>query len=110
MMCGPTGSGKTTFAKRLEREHNAVRMSVDEWMIALHGHHMPREVFDERLARIKDLLWNMARRLLELGVNVVLDFGFWKRTDRSEGLEPKPQAQLQFYTSSISPSWSFKLG
>ena len=82
MMCGLTGSGKTTYAKRLEREHSAVRFSVDEWMIDLYGHHMPREVFDERLAAIKDLLWDVARRLLTLGVNVVLDFGFWKREER----------------------------
>ena len=84
MMCGLTGSGKTTWAKRLEREHNAVRFSVDEWMIDLYGHHMPREVFDERLAAIKDLLWSVAQRLLALEVNVVLDFGFWKRAERLE--------------------------
>ncbi len=82
MMCGLTGSGKTTYAKRLEREENAVRFSVDEWMIDLYGHHMPRAVFDERLRVIKDLLWNVARWLLELEVNVVLDFGFWKRKER----------------------------
>ena len=82
MMCGLTGSGKTTYAKRLEREHSAVRFSVDEWMIDLYGHHMPRAVFGERLRVIKDLLWNVARRLLELEVNVVLDFGFWKRKER----------------------------
>ena len=81
-MCGLTGSGKTTLAKRLEREENAVRFSVDEWMIDLFGHHMPREVFDERLATLRDLLWSAARRLLELEVNVVLDFGFWKRAER----------------------------
>ena len=84
MMCGLTGSGKTTCAKRLEREHSAVRFSVDEWMIDLYGHHMPREVFDERLALINDLLWNVARRLLALGVNVALDFGFWERAERLE--------------------------
>ena len=82
MLCGLTGSGKTTYAKRLEREYSAVRFSVDEWMIALYGHHMPREVFDERLAAIKDLLWKVARRLLVLGTPVVLDFGFWKRAER----------------------------
>ncbi len=82
MMCGLTGSGKTTYAKRLEREHSAVRFSVDEWMIELYGHHMPREVFDERLETLKNLLWSTARRLLALDINVVLDFGFWKRRER----------------------------
>lgn len=82
MLCGLTGSGKTTLAKRLEREENAVRFSVDEWMIDLFGHHMPREVFDERLATLEDLMWSAARRLLELDINIVLDFGFWKRAER----------------------------
>ena len=82
MMCGLPGSGKTTCAKRLEGEHSAVRFSVDEWMIELYGHHMPREVFDKRLEAVKNLSWRTARRLLELDVNVVLDFSFWKREER----------------------------
>ena len=96
MMCGLTGSGKTTCAKRLEREHSAVRFSIDEWMIELYGHHMPREVFDERLETLKNLLWSTARRLLALDINVVLDFGFWKRREwldfeaRAQEVRAKP--------------------
>lgn len=83
-MCGLTGSGKTTFAKGLEREHNAVRFSIDEWMIELYGHHMPREVFDARFDICKTLIFATAEKLLALGINVVLDFGFWKRDERAE--------------------------
>lgn len=34
MIHGFVGVGKTTFAKKLQQEVNAVRFSPDEWMIA----------------------------------------------------------------------------
>jgi predicted kinase len=82
MMCGLPASGKTRLARSLEVELNAVRFDVDEWMIALYGHHMPREQLHARLGLLKDLLWGVGRRVVELGGNLVLDFGFWKRSDR----------------------------
>jgi predicted kinase len=30
------------------------------------------------------MLWNIASRALELGTNVILDFGFWAREEREE--------------------------
>jgi predicted kinase len=30
------------------------------------------------------MLWKIARRALELGVNVILDFGFWAREERED--------------------------
>jgi predicted kinase len=82
LMCGLPGSGKTRLARELETELAAVRFDVDEWMIAIYGHHMPREQLHARLGVLKDLLWGVGRRVVELGGNVVLDFGFWKRSDR----------------------------
>jgi predicted kinase len=35
-MCGLPGSGKTTLAKRLERERRALRFTPDDWIEALH--------------------------------------------------------------------------
>lgn len=32
----------------------------------------------------RQLLWGVAARALTLGVNVVLDFGFWSRSEREE--------------------------
>lgn len=84
MTCGLPGSGKTRLARELEVELSAVRFDVDEWMISLYGHHMPREQLHERLGTLKDLLWESGRRVVELGGNLVLDFGFWKRAERGE--------------------------
>ncbi len=82
LLCGKTGSGKTTLARRLEHERGAVALSVDPWMIRLFGQHMPREVFDARLHVCTDLLYGVAERLTQLGVDVILDWGFWSRADR----------------------------
>ena len=35
MLCGLPGSGKTTLAKKLENERQAIRLCPDEWVIAL---------------------------------------------------------------------------
>jgi predicted kinase len=56
-------------------------------MIALFGQHMPRDLFDRRCATLQALAWDTARRLVELGVHVVLDYGFWTRDARREAAE-----------------------
>ncbi|MEP6648323.1 MAG: AAA family ATPase [Lapillicoccus sp.] len=33
---GLPGAGKTTLARHLEREHGALRVTPDEWMVALY--------------------------------------------------------------------------
>jgi len=37
LICGPLGSGKTTFSRRLEGEIGAIRFTHDEWMVLLYG-------------------------------------------------------------------------
>ena len=83
LLCGTTGSGKTTLAAELERDLPAIRFSVDDWMIGLFGAHMARELFDARNDTIKELLWRKVERLVALRVNVVLDYGFWRADERA---------------------------
>lgn len=83
LLCGLPGSGKTTYARRLE-ERGVIRLSSDDWMVPLFGHHMPRHVFDERLSVVRLLQWELAAKLLKSGVDVVLDDGFWTRAERQK--------------------------
>jgi len=53
-------------------------------MVALHGINPPESVFREQLARITDLVWEQAGRVLRTGGDVVLDSGFWTRKSRDE--------------------------
>jgi len=81
-ICGFIGSGKTTYAKNLANEKSAFRFSIDEWMIPIHGEHLERDVFDERLGILQDLFKASALEMLNLNVPVIFDFGFWTKSDR----------------------------
>lgn len=80
LMCGLPGSGKTTEARRLAADLGAVRLSPDEWMAAL-GIDLWDEETRDRLERV---FWDLAQDLLRLGQSVILESGFWLRSDRDE--------------------------
>lgn len=80
LLCGLPGSGKTTLAKRMAREIPAVRLCPDEWLADLGV-----DLFDERLRdRLERRFWAHAQDLLGLGQTVILEFGFWGRSERDE--------------------------
>ncbi|HST24807.1 MAG TPA: ATP-binding protein [Gaiellaceae bacterium] len=76
---GLPGTGKTTAARRIEAEHDALRLTKDEWMKALFGPENPAAASDV----IEGRLIRLGMRALELGTTVVLDFGLWSRDERS---------------------------
>lgn len=84
LMVGLPCSGKATLAKKLEHERSALRLTPDEWQIGLFGQDAEEPEHDERHSFIETMLWNIASRALELGTNVILDFGFWAREERED--------------------------
>lgn len=80
LTCGLPGAGKTTLAKQLAAERNAVRLTKDEWQRALGSSPWDRDVGE----KIERQLWNLAQEILRLGMSVVLDFGLWARAERDE--------------------------
>ena len=84
LMVGLPCSGKTTLAQRLELEQKALRLTVDEWHVPLFGQDAKEPQHDARHSQIEALLWDIARRALELGTNVILDFGFWALEERED--------------------------
>jgi predicted kinase len=81
LTCGLPGAGKTTLARRLEREWPALRLTADDWLLDLHPG-LSRAELDELRDRVERSQWTVARRALELGINVVLDWGLWGREER----------------------------
>jgi predicted kinase len=79
---GFLGVGKTTFARQLEKQLPAIRFSHDEWMARLYGDDPPVEHFAEFYRRVWEQMEDVWPKCLELGLNVVLDFGFWARRER----------------------------
>jgi predicted kinase len=74
-MCGKMASGKSTLAKLLASEHNAVLLSEDNWL----SHLFPSEITDLKSyincsTRLKNALSDHICELLRLDVSVVLDF------------------------------------
>src|SRR4029077_5670077 len=82
LIVGLLGSGKTTLARRLEREHDALRLCPDEWIAALYGNAPPEPILDAARDPVEQLQWAVAERALQLGVSVILEFGFWSRSER----------------------------
>jgi predicted kinase len=76
---GLPGTGKTTAARRLEVEHDALRLTKDEWVKALYGQDNPPSAQDV----IEGRLIEIGLRVLGLGTNVVIDYGLWGRDERS---------------------------
>ena len=81
LLCGKVGCGKTTYAKKLMKERVAVLLSVDEIMLALFGndagdmHHYYSE-------RTQGYLYQKSLEILEQGIDVILDWGFWTKATR----------------------------
>jgi predicted kinase len=72
-------TGKTNAARRIEIEQKALRLTKDEWVKALYGHEnqpSAQDVIEGRLIQI-------GLRALELGNDVVIDYGLWGRDERS---------------------------
>lgn len=86
-ICGFIGSGKTTYSKKLAETAPAFRFSIDEWMIPLFGEHMEREEFDARLLTLQTLFQQSALQMLNLGVSVIFDFGYWTQHKREEAIQ-----------------------
>jgi predicted kinase len=84
LMVGLPCSGKTTLARRLEHELPALRLTPDEWQVRLFGQDAEEPEHDARHSLIEAMLWNIASRALELGTNVILDYGFWAREERED--------------------------
>ena len=84
IIIGFIGSGKTTFARRLERETGAMRFTKDEWMVRLFGNTPPKDKFAEYDGKMTSLARDMALNCLKAGASVIIDEGFWEREQRDE--------------------------
>ena len=79
LIVGLPGAGKTTRARQLEISAPALRLTPDDWQIVLFAGDNPLDKRD----LVEGKLIELGMRAAELGTNVVFDFGFWGKDERS---------------------------
>jgi len=85
VICGFIGAGKTTFARKLEKETNAIRITKDEWIIKIFGNKITSdknfEVYDKNITQLAQ---DLAFKILKAGKDVIIDEGFWVKSQRDD--------------------------
>ena len=82
MVCGRICAGKTTYARRLIAGNRAVLLSIDEMMLAMFGQHCG-DMHEEYASRTERYLLDKSLEILASGIDVVLDWGFWRLEQRN---------------------------
>ena len=84
LICGFLGTGKTPFSRPLAEQKSAVRFSVDELYLQLFTDEPTRELDAQAFERLLLMLSGVWPQIVQAGVDVVLDFGFWRRAFRDD--------------------------
>jgi predicted kinase len=88
LICGSTGAGKSTYAKRLADDLGGLYFAIDEWMVALFWKDSPDPIeFDwamERVNRCEMQIAAMASQGVRRGLPAILDLGFTKASHREK--------------------------
>ncbi len=66
----------------MEASGQGVVLNADSWVCKLYPDDAEAAARDERKARVHDLQWELAERLLTGGTSVILDHGVSKRAER----------------------------
>lgn len=78
IICGLPGSGKTTLAKKIQEQTQAVRFCPDEWMEVL-----SINLYDENSReKIETLQWEIAQNIMAQGGTTIIEWGTWGRSER----------------------------
>lgn len=83
MIVGLPCSGKTTYARKLAKDIGALLFTPDVWHTRLFGHDMHEAEHDKRHDTVEAIMWDVTADALSLGVDVILDFGFWGKEERA---------------------------
>ena len=94
MLCGKLCSGKTTYARKLCKELNAVILSNDELMIDILGKDTG-DMHDEYVRRTERYFFKKSVEIVGAGTNVILDRGMWTKDKRKAALEEYRNAGVE---------------
>lgn len=86
LICGKICAGKTTYSHILAKAKKAVLLSTDEITLAIFGQHIG-EKHDEVVESVQNYLFEKSLEILDNGINVLLDWGFWLKEERDYARE-----------------------
>lgn len=88
LIIGNTGSGKTTYSKKIQEKTNGIVFSIDEWNNKLF---LPDKKatdgltwFLERIDRSESIIMNLIQQLENSNIDSILDLGFAKFKHREK--------------------------
>lgn len=81
LICGKICSGKSFYTEALRKKLGAAVLSCDEITLSVFDGNLG-DRHDEICDRIHDYLFGKSVELLEIGVNIILEWGFWRKSDR----------------------------
>lgn len=92
-----TNGDKTTKAKTLEKEFNAIRFTPDEWIVNIYGNELDVDQCASLRKPVEDALWILAITALKIGRNVIVDYGLWMIEERKKFREIGQNCGAQVY-------------
>ena len=87
LICGKIGSGKTTYARKLAKQLNAVILTHDEIMLGLFGAQLYEnepEQFSKYCTWVESYVKRKAGEAAKAGAIAICENGFWSRSERDE--------------------------
>ncbi len=81
MTCGMICCGKSTYARKIRSERNAVILSIDDITLTMFPEGSG-EMHDIYALRAEQYLLELSLQILQAGTDVILDWGLWTRAMR----------------------------
>lgn len=99
LICGKICSGKSYYAKSLSEKENAVILSTDEVTYDLTNNEQG-ENYEAFANKVNEYLKKKAVELVNIGCNIILDWGFWTKINRKEITE-------YFKSKNVNVEWHY---
>ena len=80
-ICGKICCGKTYYSNLIKQKDKSVILSCDEVTRIIFNNQLGNN-HDEILIKIKQYLLQKALEIINVGTNVILDWGFWSKKER----------------------------
>lgn len=83
ILCGKIACGKTYYGNYLREKFGGVILSVDDLMLELSDHCLG-DKHDDIASRCEQYFYKLTESIILQGINVIIDFGYWKKSERQE--------------------------